>query len=176
MESEAVQDPPQNSNWLRFVIGKNPFWTGVRVLIFICLALVLTKFVFLPIRVSGDSMVPTYHDGQIEFVNRLAYVWHKPKRGDIVAVKYSGPRVLLLKRIIGLPGETCQVINGDFYINGRKLVEPYAFGKISGLFGKGIGSSAPHKLEWNQYFVLGDNRRISDGYIKYAHEIVGKVF
>lgn len=176
MEREAVAAAPQTTGLARFIFGKNPAWTIARILIFTLLALVLTKFVFLPIRVTGDSMSPTFHNGQIKFVNRLAYRHHKPARGDIVAVRYAGPKAVLLKRVIGLPGETIQVIDGYMYINNKKLDEPYAYGRISGPDAKGIGGSDPHTLGFNQYFVLGDNRPISEWYIKYAHEILGKVF
>ncbi|MGN6386893.1 MAG: signal peptidase I [Verrucomicrobiota bacterium] len=175
MERDAIQEAPQNTALLRFIFGKNPAWTIARIVIFIVTLLILLKFVVLPIRVTGNSMYPTFHNGQIKFVNRLAYIHHKPERGDIVAVKYAGRGVVLLKRIIGLPGDTIQVREGLMYINGKKLDEPYAFGKISGPDPKTIGESKPHKLEWNEYFVLGDNRPISEWYIKYAHEIVGKV-
>lgn len=175
MERDAIQQAPQNTALPRLIFGKNPAWTIARIGIFVVTLLILLKFVILPIRVTGDSMYPTFHDGQVKFVNRLAYKRHKPERGDVVAVRYAGPNVVLLKRVIGLPGETIQVRNGEMYVNGKKLVEPYAFGKIRGSDRKGGGESKPHKLEWNEYFVVGDNRPISEWYFKYAHEIVGKV-
>ena len=175
METEAVQERPQHPYWLRFIVGKNPAWTVARILFVIFVAFALTKFVFIPIRVTGDSMLPTFHNGQIKFVNKLSYLKHKPQRGDIVGVRYSSKRVLLLKRIIGLPGETYQVRSGEIFINGEKIEEPYAHGKITSREGKGVGWTDPVKLDSNEYFVLGDNRPVSEGYIKYEHEIVGKV-
>ena len=175
METEAVQEPPQHSFWLRFIFGKNPAWTITRILFLVLFAIVVTKFVVLPIRVTGDSMMPTFQNGDVKFVNRLAYVKHKPERGDIVGVRYSGRRVLLLKRVIAKPGETYQVKRGEMYVNGEKLSEPYARGKISGPDGKGFGRTEPAKLGWNEYFIIGDNRAISEGYVVYTHDILGKV-
>jgi signal peptidase I len=175
METEAVQERPQHPYW-RFIVGRNPAWTVARILLVIFLAFALTKFVIVPIRVTGDSMMPTFNNGQIKFVNKLAYHNHKPRRGDIVAVRYVGKKVLLLKRVVALPGETYEVRRGEMYINGQKLEEPYAHGKISSKDGKGLGwTERPVSLEDNEYFVMGDNRPVSEGFIKYEHEILGKV-
>src|SRR5262245_20586442 len=94
--------------WLQAVIiGRRPLWTLVRIVVIIVAALVIFKYVLSPpVRVSGISMLPTYRNGQINFLNRLAYRRHPPERGDIVGIRYSGEHVMLLKRIVGLPGET----------------------------------------------------------------------
>ena len=76
--------------WVRFILGRNPGWTLLRILVVILLVLIVFKFVLLPIRVTGHSMWPTFHNGEIKFVNRLSYLRQKPKRGDIVAVEYAG--------------------------------------------------------------------------------------
>ena len=70
-------------------------------------------------------MLPTYHDGQINFLNRLAYLRHEPQRGDVVGIRYSGDSILLLKRIVGLPGEEVSFDEGKLFINGKPLEEPY---------------------------------------------------
>src|SRR5438874_5209301 len=73
--------------WGRMLIGRRPARTLARLIVLILVSFVLFKFLFLPIRVVGNSMVPTYHDGRINFINRLAFRWHGPKRGDVVAVQ-----------------------------------------------------------------------------------------
>lgn len=176
MESEEALPASNTPAWMRFILGRSPAWTLVRVLLLVFVALVVFKFILLPIRVTGDSMFPTCRNGQIKFVNQLAYLKHPPQRGDIVAAEFEGRRVLLLKRIVGLPGETLQVYNGEVYINGKKLDEPYVNGKIPGPTNKGYGSTRePIPLGPTEYMVIGDNRPISEGYIKDEKQIVGKV-
>ena len=73
---------------------------------------------------TGISMLPTCADQSVYWVNRLAYLWHEPQRGDVVAIRFvpaegtinrlEPPHVMLLKRIIGLPGETVAFKNGRF--------------------------------------------------------------
>ena len=94
--------------WLRIlVIGRNPKVTLARAVVLAVLCFVVFKFVLLHIRVEGISMLPTYQDGSAHFVNRLAYLWHEPRRGDVVSIRLAGSSHLMyLKRIIGLPGET----------------------------------------------------------------------
>jgi signal peptidase I len=177
METEAPREPTSKGPyWLRYVFGRNPAWTLVRILFVTFVVLVLFKFVLLPIRVTGDSMFPNYRNGQIKFANKLAYLKHPPKRGDVVAVEFAGREVLLLKRIVGLPGETVQVKSGDVYINGKRLEEPYANGKIPAPDRNRLGRSDPIPLGPSEYMVVGDNRPISEGYIKQEREIIGKVF
>jgi signal peptidase I len=175
MQAEASPEQVHTPYWLRFIFGKNPAWTFVRILFLVFVSLIVFKFILLPIRVTGDSMFPTYRHGQIKFVNRLAYKHARPRRGDVVAVEFEGREVLLLKRIIGLPGETLQVLNGDVLINGHKIEEPYANGKIPSSVKNRLGYTDPIPLGPDEYMVIGDNRNISEGYIKKESEIVGKV-
>jgi signal peptidase I len=116
---------------------------------------VLFRWIFIPIRVSGMSMMPTYRDGKVTLVNHLAYAWSKPKRGDVVAFRYPPENVVFLKRIIGLPGEHVHVENGLVYIDGVLLLEPYTR-KLRD------GPDIDHiKVRDNEFFVMGDNRGIS---------------
>ena len=81
---------------------------------------VVFKFVLLPIRVEGGSMLPTYQDRSVNFVNRLAYLFHEPRRGDVVAIGLlAGEHVMYMKRVVGLPGETVAFHKGHLYINGQ---------------------------------------------------------
>lgn len=175
METETAPEQVHTPRWLRFIFGKNPTWTVVRILLVVFVTLVLFKFVLIPIRVTGDSMFPTYRNGQVKLVNRLAYSSAAPQRGEVVAVEFAG-QILLLKRIVALPGETFGVLNGELFINGQKPNEPYANGKIPGSFSNRLGFHPPTALGPNEYFVLGDNRNISEGYTIKSHQIIGKVF
>ncbi len=138
--------------WLSIaVMGRNPKVTLIRVAALIVTFTIVVKFILLPIRVEGISMLPTYKDRSVNFVNRLAYVWHEPQRGDVVSIRLAGPHVMYLKRIIGLPGETIAFENGRVLINGEVLDEPYEKTPC--------GWNCPLvKLGPDEYFVVGDNR------------------
>jgi signal peptidase I len=133
--------------------------------------LVVFRFVLIPIRVSGFSMKPAYPDGKVTLVNHQAYRWAKPKRGDVIAFRLPEEgNVVLLKRIIGLPGERVSIVDGRAYINGELLHEPYA-----GTGKDALSSGSEYKLADDEYFVMGDNRSISVfGHIP-EHYILGKV-
>ena len=176
MESEVEREAEERPFLLRFLFGGNPAWTVFRILFLIFVTIVLFKFVLVPIKVTGHSMYPTYKNGEIEFVNRLAYFRNPPQRFDVVAAQFAGNDVVLLKRVVALPGETFQVVNGDIYINGDLLPEPYAYGKIPDDFAKKArGTSRIVILEPKQYILMGDNRPLSELFPKYEHQIIGKV-
>jgi signal peptidase I len=145
-------------HWLQVLtIGRRPKTTLIRIVVLVVTCFVTFKFVLLPIRVDGISMQPAYHTGQINCINRLAYLRHEPQRGDIVSVRLSepgglaNPSILYLKRIIGLPGETVAFHAGHAYINGEPLDEPYV--KVSCDW-----EHTPIVCGPDQYYVVGDNR------------------
>lgn len=108
-------------------------------------------------RVDGHSMEPTLHDGQYLMVNKLAYRLGQPARGDIVVFPspQDGGRALI-KRVIGLPGEEIYISDGQVYINGARLMEPYLADTRS------LGDWGPTVLKEGEYLVLGDNRNNSN--------------
>ena len=146
--------------WLSIVVmGCNPKATLARVAGLIVTCFIVFKFILLPIRVEGISMLPTYKDRSVNFVNRLAYVWHEPQRGDVVSIRLAGPHVMYLKRIIGLPGETVAFVDGRVLINGEVLDEPYEKTPCD-------WNCPPVKLGPDEYFVVGDNRTMpSDNHV-----------
>src|SRR3954468_13857468 len=101
----------------RLLFCSDPRRTLVRILVLASLSFVIFKWVLIPIRAEGISMEPTYQSGSLNLVNRLAYQYRKPDRGDIIAIKLAGPHVLYVKRIIGLPGEHIGIEHGQVYIN-----------------------------------------------------------
>jgi signal peptidase I len=143
---------PQPVSWLRIlVIGRNPKVTLLRVAVLIVTCFIVFRFILLPARIEGISMLPTYKDRSVNFVNRLAYRWHEPRRGDVVGIRLAGPHVMYMKRIIGLPGETVSFVNGRVQINGEVLDEPYEKTPCD-------WNRPPIKLGPDEYFVVGDNR------------------
>ena len=78
------------------------------------------------VRVDGFSMVPTLQDGEFVLVNRLAYRNDLPTRGDIIVfASQQAPNLDLIKRVIGLPGDTIRIFDGKVQVNGQVLEEPY---------------------------------------------------
>ena len=174
MEPDGKASPSQG--WLRkVVIGRNPRLTVARIVVLVVLVFLGREYVLLPIKVRGPSMLPTYSDGGINFVNRLAYLRSSPKRGDVVAIRTSGPSIMFMKRVIGLPGETVAFHDGKVLINGRILDEPYLNADAVCDW-----EQAPVKLGPDEFFVVGDNRTMPQIYHWYGvanrNRIVGKIF
>ena len=149
-EAQSQPEPvvEQPANWKRFVLD---------ILETLILAVVLyfgINAVSARVRVDGFSMRPTLQDGEYILVNKLAYKTGEPKRGDIVVFIFPvDPHEDLIKRVIGLPGETVSVHNGVVKVNGAPLTEPY------------IANPPGYEGDWvvqdGQLFVLGDNRNDS---------------
>lgn len=108
----------------------------------------------------GDSMKPILRNGDVVLVNRIVYNASRPKRGDIIVFKPKGNENshYYIKRIIGLPGETVEIIENHVYINGEKLKEDY---KTTDINDVGIVSEKM-QLASDEYFVLGDDRENSE--------------
>ena len=130
-----------NAGWIQTIaIGRRPKRTMVRLAVLIGLALCLFlifSFVLMPIRINGPSMMPTYQNGQINFINRLAYLNHEPQRGDVVGVRLSGPHLMFVKRIVALPGETISFSGGCVCIDGKPLDEPSQAAGSAGILRRG---------------------------------------
>lgn len=128
------------------------------IILSLVIALVITTFIK-PTIVKNYSMIPTLDENNFLIVNRLLYNLGTPKRGDIVVFKSplkttTGKDKLLIKRVIALPGEEITISNGDVYINGQHLEEPYLVdtyteGNIDMIIPEG------------KIFAMGDNRRNS---------------
>jgi signal peptidase I len=154
------------------LFGKNPALTFVRIVVLVAVCWFLYSFVVFPIRITGISMLPNYPDKSLNLVNRLAYIRHEPQRGDVVSIRLTGPHVLFMKRIIGLPGETVEFVSGRVLINGKILIEPYE--KMSCDWNR-----PPVTLAADEYFFVGDNRTMPledhEHGVKKRIYIVGKV-
>jgi signal peptidase I len=123
------------------------------------------------IRVEGSSMEPTMQDGELVVVNRLAYRWQSPQRGDIIVFRFPlDPDRRFIKRVIGLPGDTIQAADGRLWVNGLPLEEPY------------IAAPPRYSGEWqvppDDLFVLGDNRNNSSDSQNWGplplYDVIGK--
>ena len=103
------------------MFGEHPRRTAVRVLVLAAVSFITFKWLLIPIRTEGSSMLPTYSPDRFNLVNRLAYVGASPSRGDVIAIRMAGPHVLYVKRVIGMPGERVSVDDGLVSINGVSL-------------------------------------------------------
>ncbi|MFZ5988454.1 MAG: signal peptidase I [Bacillota bacterium] len=180
----------QKPNYLKEVIK----WILV-IIVAIAIALVLRAFVFEWVVVQGQSMENTLYNRQVLFVNKLEYMYGKPKRGDIIIIQFkegnwdylpfgrenpvitrilpSRGEINYIKRIIGVPGDVVDIKEGYVYINGIKMTEPYAKGTtMEQTF------ELPKVVPQNNVFVMGDNREYSKdsrqlGFIEYE-KVKGK--
>lgn len=124
------------------------------IVIAIALALLIHNFIFQIIRVDGPSMEPTLYTDQRMAVTKFSYYFTTPKRGDIVVTKFPDDNRNFVKRVIGLPGETLIVKNGQVYINDVLLNEPYIKEEIFNDYGEIV-------IADGKYMVMGDNRNNS---------------
>lgn len=119
----------------------------------------IINFVGQRTEVQGESMEPSLQNGDNLIVDKISYRFKEPKRYDVIVFPYSQQdKVFYIKRIIGLPGETIQIIDGYVYIDG-KLLEDEKYGKEV-MNDPGIAENAI-TLSSEEYFVLGDNRNHS---------------
>lgn len=117
--------------------------------VIVLVVVLIRSFLFTPIKVIGPSMNPTLASGDIMILNKVA----KIDRFDIVVISSDKSPEVLIKRVIGLPGETIEINNGIIYINGKEIKDKY---------GQGVTTTFPEtKIPKGEYFVLGDNRPIS---------------
>ena len=162
---------------------KKPFkqevceWGGT-LLVAIIIAFLAQSFVFQNVRVDGNSMYPTLHDGEFMYVSKLDYgtsffgipftgigtyftVGGEPERFDVVVCNYpnrigsNGARLNFVKRIVGLPGDTVEIKDGYLYVNGIQYDEPYLAEYTAENYG-------PYTVPEGHYFVMGDNRNNSN--------------
>jgi signal peptidase I len=150
----------------------------VETLLLALLVFLAVRASFQNFKVDGESMMPTLHNGQFMIVNKIVFaqvdagqisrfipflnasphekrdVFHGPERGDIVVLVNPGnEKIDLVKRVIGLPGETLQIVDGHVYINDHLLIEPYIKHPWGGSTPKITIPADPP-----EYFVMGDNR------------------
>ena len=144
-----------NLKWIPEVFG----WVFQIVLVCLC-AFVFVWYFGHQISNIGESMNPVIRNGDVVLVNRIVYDASTPKRGDIIVFKPKGNENLhsYIKRIIGLPGESVEIRDGEIYINNRKLNEKY---ETTAIADTGIASEKI-VLGGDEYFVLGDNRESSE--------------
>jgi signal peptidase I len=172
LDKKKVEE--KDFSWKREIIS-----TTLYLFCVVALTFLFIQFVGQRTHVNGDSMNVTLQDGDNLIVDKLSYRFEDPERFDIIVFPYQyQEKTYYIKRIIGMPGETLQVINGMVYIDGEMLDESY--GKEVMDYA-GIASE-PVELGQDEYFVLGDNRNNSSDSrdpsvgIIHGDQIIGKAF
>ncbi len=107
-----------------------------------------------PLRIKGSSMEPTYRDGSFNFCWKWRYLFSKPKRYEIVAVRLAGNKVMLLKRVVALEGERIEFRHGKLFIDEKEIEEPYVHYPYH-------WNLPPRQVEKEHVYVVGDNRNMS---------------
>lgn len=121
----------------------------------------LRTFVFQAYEIPSGSMEDTIMTGDMVFSEKITYYMNDPKPGDIVTfIDPEIPSRTLIKRVIATGGQTVNLIDGDVYVDNKKLVEPYTDGKPSYPLTTAYGTTItyPYKVPEGEIWVMGDNR------------------
>ncbi len=121
-------------------------------IIVIVIVILIKEFIVTPIKVNGASMNDTLFDKDIMILDKISYHFKKINRFDIIVVKKNGE--YLIKRVIGLPGDTVKFLDNKLYINDEVVEEEFDHKKTADY-------TLEEKIPENYYFVVGDNRPIS---------------
>lgn len=128
----------------------------IDITIVVVLALFVTDYYCSSVDVVGNSMNPIVSNEEKVLIDKLSYEIKEPERFDIIAYKTRSGEISV-KRIIGLPGETIQIVDNRIYIDGEKIEDTYFDGKFeSGYINEAL------VIGDNEYFVMGDNRNVSE--------------
>lgn len=122
----------------------------------VVLVILIKKYIFSPIKVNGDSMYPTLHDNDIMILNEIGYYLNRVERFDIVVVDTGNDKII--KRVIGLPGETVKFKDNKLYINDKEVEEKFEHA-ITHNFE--LSEIDVEVIPEGYYFVVGDNRKDS---------------
>jgi len=145
--------------------GRTILEYAVLAVVAIAVALLIQAFLVKPYRIPSPSMEDTLLVGDRVLVDRISWRFSEPARGDIVVFHSPVPGPVLIKRIVGMPGDTLSLRDGAVYVNNRRLAEPYVR-RVDGRpaptepFDTGLpwALQQPYKVPAGSYFLMGDNR------------------
>lgn len=127
-------------------------WSAISFLLF-------SRFVLATVIIDGASMEPTFHSGDRCLLNRMALMFGSVGRGDMVVLRDRDDNDFAIKRIVGVPNDEIEISKGRVLVNGKLLDEGYLAPLTRTWTPRGDGS---YKLGPDSYFVLGDNREVSE--------------
>lgn len=135
------------------------------VIISLLIILPIRYFIIQPFYVKGASMEPTFHDREYLIIDEISYRFSEPERGEVIVFRYpDNPQEYFIKRVIGLPEEKVEIINGEIFIYNRENPEGFKLDE-SLYLADNIKTYNTNdnltELDANKYFVLGDNRYAS---------------
>lgn len=142
-------------------------WFLLAAVIVVLFAWLIVQFALKKVNVIGSAMETTLYNGEDVIVNKTSYLVFSPGRESVIAfypeIEEDSDVVLddssvMIRRVVGLPGEKIQIVDGKIFINGEELKEKYNFGSMASA---GIANSEI-QLEEDEYFVLSDNRNDMD--------------
>jgi signal peptidase I len=165
MDEEPTGNSEKSARERRSAPGRTILEYVVLAVVAIAVALLIQAFLVKPYRIPSPSMEDTLLVGDRVLADRISWRFSDPQRGDIVVFHPPGPGPVLIKRIVGLPGETISLRNGEVYVNGKMLEEPYVR-RVDGSpeptepFTTGLpwALQQPFTVPAGSYFMMGDNR------------------
>ncbi|MFZ1944797.1 MAG: signal peptidase I [Acidobacteriaceae bacterium] len=123
----------------------------------VAISFLIITFLYQPVRVEGTSMMPGLQDQERLFINKFQYHFEPIHRDDVVVFHFPlDPAKSYIKRVIAIPGDTLRIDDGQVYVNGKALKEPYVPARF-----RDDRSYPETVLSKNEYFVMGDHRLIS---------------
>ena len=173
-ELTVVPTPPAEAPAASGLQHPNLLRDLIETMVLVTIAFLVVNALIGRFRIEQVSMQPNLHEGEYVIVDKVSYAFRQPERGEIVVLKNPNPgQPDLIKRVIGLPGETIGVRGGQVSVNGQPLTEPYIKQPMASDF-------AAKQLQDGQYFVMGDNRNNSEDSRRFgarpASAIVGRAW
>jgi signal peptidase I len=168
-EISVVPTPPAEAPAASGLQHPNMLRDLIETMVLVAVAFLVVNALIGRFRIEQVSMQPNLHEGEYVIVDKVSYAFRQPARGEIVVLKNPSPgQPDLIKRVIGLPGETIEVRGGQTYINSQPLSEPY--------IAQPMASDFPEmQLQANQYFVMGDNRNNSEDSRRFGSRPIGDI-
>lgn len=149
--------------------------------VFAAIFALIYLFASQPHKVSGNSMFPTFHDGDYILTDKITYRFSYPQKGDVVVFKNPRDESQdFIKRVIGIPGDTVKVQNNKVYVNDQEVNEYYLPPNTPTRRGSYLQEGVPVKVDDDNVIVIGDNRDHSSDSREWGQlpkdKIIGKVF
>ena len=160
----AAENPSADAQASMAAPPGSTFWgalSWLRDLVFsVLIAVILIVFIYQPVKVEGTSMMPTLTDQERIFINKFTYHYGlgSIEHGDMVVFKYPLDQTKsYIKRVVGIPGDWIQIVDGQVFLNGKRLAENYVPEEY-----RDHVSWSLREVPKDEYFVLGDHRSSSN--------------